>query len=61
MTTQEKIDFANQITSDLEDAGYEYSPEGGDSPEDLIDSELETLMNQLLEKSKRPRRPIGTI
>ena len=62
MTREEKIDFANGIASDLEDEGYKYNPDdNGDSPEDLSDAELETLMNQLLTKAKRPRRTIGTI
>ena len=62
MDRQEKIDFANQIKEDLIDAGYTFEPDdNGDIVEDLSDTELETLMNQLLQKTERPRRPIGSI
>lgn len=62
MDKQEKIDYANQIAEDLENAGYEpLDEEEGDTPEDLSDTELDLLMQQFLTKAKRPRRPIGVI
>jgi len=67
MNRQEMLDLLDDLDVQLTSANGDWvdpilPAEGNnDTPEDLSDSELQTLINQLHTKIKRPRRPVGDV
>ena len=56
------LDFISYIIKQTEILnGAFVNGDGEDTADDLNEEELETLLDQIQEKSNRPRRPIGII
>jgi len=55
------LDLVNEIIAKAEELNEQFLDGDEDTAEDLSDAELETLLDQIQEKSNRPRRPLPTI